>query len=228
MFFFIFFVNWQFKFPNAITMADFQQLHDSILAGNMNAAIAVTKEAVEAGAEPSELVNNYMIKAMEDIGAKFEAGQAYVPNLLMAARAMKGSLEILRPLMQGSGVSSMGKVVIATVKGDLHDIGKNLVASMLEGCGFEVVNLGVDQSDQKIVDAVNQHHPDILALSALLTTTMGNMKVVIDALTAAGLRDSVKIMVGGAPVSEAFAKEIGADGYSANANEAVALAKTLV
>jgi len=209
-------------------MADFQQLHDAILAGNMNAAIAVTKEAVEAGAEPAELVNNYMIKAMEDIGAKFEAGQAYVPNLLMAARAMKGALEILRPLMQGSGVSSMGKVVIATVKGDLHDIGKNLVASMLEGCGFEVINLGVDQSDQKIVDAVNQHHPDILALSALLTTTMGNMKVVIDALTAAGLRDSVKIMVGGAPISEAFAKEIGADGYSANANEAVALAKSLV
>lgn len=209
-------------------MADFPQLHDAILAGNMNAAIAVTKEAVEAGAEPGDLVNNYMIKAMEDIGAKFEAGQAYVPNLLMAARAMKGSLEILKPMMQGTGVTSMGKIVIATVKGDLHDIGKNLVASMLEGCGFEVINLGVDQSDQKIVDAVNQHHPDILALSALLTTTMGNMKVVIDALTAAGLRDSVKIMVGGAPISEAFAKEIGADGYSANANEAVALAKTLV
>ena len=209
-------------------MADFPQLHDAILAGNMNAAIAVTKEAVEAGAEPGDLVNNYMIKAMEDIGAKFEAGQAYVPNLLMAARAMKGSLEILKPMMQGTGVTSMGKIVIATVKGDLHDIGKNLVASMLEGCGFEVINLGVDQSDQKIVDAVNQHHPDILALSALLTTTMGNMKLVIDALTAAGLRDSVKIMVGGAPISEAFAKEIGADGYSANANEAVALAKTLV
>ncbi len=209
-------------------MAEFPQLHDAILAGNMNAAIAVTKEAVEAGAEPGDLVNNYMIKAMEDIGSKFEAGQAYVPNLLMAARAMKGSLEILKPLMQGSGVTSMGKIVIATVKGDLHDIGKNLVASMLEGCGFEVINLGVDQSDQKIVDAVNQHHPDILALSALLTTTMGNMKVVIDALSAAGLRDSVKIMVGGAPISEAFAKEIGADGYSANANEAVALAKSLI
>ena len=209
-------------------MAEFPQLHDAILAGNMNAAIAVTKEAVEAGAEPGELVNNYMIKAMEDIGAKFEAGQAYVPNLLMAARAMKGALEILKPMMQGSGVTSMGKIVIATVKGDLHDIGKNLVASMLEGCGFEVINLGVDQSDQKIVDAVSQHHPDILALSALLTTTMGNMKVVIDALTAAGLRNSVKIMVGGAPISEAFAKEIGADGYSANANEAVALAKSLI
>lgn len=209
-------------------MAEFSQLHDAILTGNLNNAVAATKEAIAAGAEPAELVNNYMIKAMEDIGAKFEAGQAYVPNLLMAARAMKGSLELLKPMMQGSGVTSMGKIVIATVKGDLHDIGKNLVASMLEGCGFEVINLGVDQSDQKIVDAVNQHHPDILALSALLTTTMGNMKVVIDALTAAGLRDSVKIMVGGAPISEAFAREIGADGYSANANEAVALAKSLV
>ena len=200
-------------------MAEFPQLHDAILAGNLNNAVAATKEAIAAGAEPGDLVNNYMIKAMEDIGAKFEAGQAYVPNLLMAARAMKGSLELLKPMMQGSGVTSMGKIVIATVKGDLHDIGKNLVASMLEGCGFEVINLGVDQSDQKIVDAVSQHHPDILALSALLTTTMGNMKVVID---------SVKIMVGGAPISEAFAKEIGADGYSANANEAVALAKSLV
>ena len=209
-------------------MAEFSQLHDAILTGNLNNAVAATKEAIAAGAEPAELVNNYMIKAMEDIGAKFEAGQAYGPNLLMAARAMKGSLELLKPMMQGSGVTSMGKIVIATVKGDLHDIGKNLVASMLEGCGFEVINLGVDQSDQKIVDAVNQHHPDILALSALLTTTMGNMKVVIDALTAAGLRDSVKIMVGGAPISEAFAREIGADGYSANANEAVALAKSLV
>jgi len=209
-------------------MAELQQLHDAILSGNLNDAVAVTKEAVASGAEPGDLVNNYMIKAMEDIGAKFEAGQAYVPNLLMAARAMKGSLEILKPLMQGTGATSMGKIVIATVKGDLHDIGKNLVASMLEGCGFEVINLGVDQSDQKIVDAVNQHRPDIVALSALLTTTMGNMKVVIDALSAAGLRDSVKVMVGGAPVSAAFAKEIGADGYSANANEAVALAKSLI
>ena len=149
-------------------MAEFSQLHDAILTGNLNNAVAATKEAIAAGAEPAELVNNYMIKAMEDIGAKFEAGQAYVPNLLMAARAMKGSLELLKPMMQGSGVTSMGKIVIATVKGDLHDIGKNLVASMLEGCGFEVINLGVDQSDQKIVDAVNQHHPDILTFPQIL------------------------------------------------------------
>ncbi|NLD21167.1 MAG: cobalamin-binding protein, partial [Bacteroidales bacterium] len=178
--------------------------------------------------DPNDLVNNYMIKAMEEIGAKFEAGQAYVPNLLMAARAMKGSLEILKPLMQNTGNITLGKVLIATVKGDLHDIGKNLVASMLEGCGFEVINLGVDATDQKIVDAVKQYQPSILALSALLTTTMGYIKTVIDALSAAGLRDNVKIMVGGAPVSAAFASEVGADGYSSNANEAVALAKSLI
>ena len=209
-------------------MAEFPQLHDAILAGNMNAAIAVTKEAVEAGAEPGDLVNNYMIKAMEDIGAKFEAGQAYVPNLLMAARAMKGSLEILKPLMQGSGVTSMGKIVIATVKGDLHDIGKNLVASMLEGCGFEVVNIGIDVSADTFIEAVRENQPDILCMSALLTTTMGYMKEVIDALERAGIRDQVKIMVGGAPVTQGFADEIGADDYSDNANSAVTVAKQLL
>lgn len=209
-------------------MAELYKLHEAIVAGKLNDAVAVTNEAVAEGVDPNDLVNNYMIKAMEEIGAKFEAGQAYVPNLLMAARAMKGSLEILKPLMQNTGNITLGKVLIATVKGDLHDIGKNLVASMLEGCGFEVINLGVDATDQKIVDAVKQYQPSILALSALLTTTMGYIKTVIDALSAAGLRDNVKIMVGGAPVSAAFASEVGADGYSSNANEAVALAKSLI
>jgi len=209
-------------------MAELYKLHEAIVAGKLNDAVAVTNEAVAEGVDPNYLVNNYMIKAMEEIGAKFEAGQAYVPNLLMAARAMKGSLEILKPLMQNTGNITLGKVLIATVKGDLHDIGKNLVASMLEGCGFEVINLGVDATDQKIVDAVKQYQPSILALSALLTTTMGYIKTVIDALSAAGLRDNVKIMVGGAPVSAAFASEVGADGYSSNANEAVALAKSLI
>lgn len=209
-------------------MAELYKLHEAIVAGKLNDAVAVTNEAVAEGVDPNYLVNNYMIKAMEEIGAKFEAGQAYVPNLLMAARAMKGSLEILKPLMQNTGNITLGKVLIATVKGDLHDIGKNLVASMLEGCGFEVINLGVDATDQKIVDAVKQYQPSILALSALLTTTMGYIKTVIDALSATGLRDSVKIMVGGAPVSAAFASEVGADGYSSNANEAVALAKSLI
>lgn len=209
-------------------MAELYKLHEAIVAGKLNDAVAVTNEAVAEGVDPNDLVNNYMIKAMEEIGAKFEAGQAYVPNLLMAARAMKGSLEILKPLMQNTGNITLGKVLIATVKGDLHDIGKNLVASMLEGCGFEVINLGVDATDQKIVDAIKQYQPSILALSALLTTTMGYIKTVIDALSATGLRDSVKIMVGGAPVSAAFASEVGADGYSSNANEAVALAKSLI
>lgn len=209
-------------------MAELYKLHEAIVAGKLNDAVAVTNEAVAEGVDPNYLVNNYMIKAMEEIGAKFEAGQAYVPNLLMAARAMKGSLEILKPLMQNTGNITLGKVLIATVKGDLHDIGKNLVASMLEGCGFEVINLGVDATDQKIVDAIKQYQPSILALSALLTTTMGYIKTVIDALSAAGLRDNVKIMVGGAPVSAAFASEVGADGYSSNANEAVALAKSLI
>lgn len=209
-------------------MAELYKLHEAIVAGKLNDAVAVTNEAVAEGVDPNDLVNNYMIKAMEEIGAKFEAGQAYVPNLLMAARAMKGSLEILKPLMQNTGNITLGKVLIATVKGDLHDIGKNLVASMLEGCGFEVINLGVDATDQKIVDAIKQYQPSILALSALLTTTMGYIKTVIDALSAAGLRDNVKIMVGGAPVSAAFASEVGADGYSSNANEAVALAKSLI
>lgn len=209
-------------------MAELHKLHEAIVAGKLNDAVAVTNEAVAEGVDPNDLVNNYMIKAMEEIGAKFEAGQAYVPNLLMAARAMKGSLEILRPLMQNTGNITLGKVLIATVKGDLHDIGKNLVASMLEGCGFEVINLGVDATDQKIVDAIKQYQPSILALSALLTTTMGYIKTVIDSLSAAGLRDNVKIMVGGAPVSAAFASEVGADGYSSNANDAVALAKSLI
>ena len=209
-------------------MAELYKLHEAIVAGKLNDAVAVTNEAVAEGVDPNDLVNNYMIKAMEEIGAKFEAGQAYVPNLLMAARAMKGSLEILKPLMQNTGTITLGKVLIATVKGDLHDIGKNLVASMLEGCGFEVINLGVDATDQKIVDAIKQYQPSILALSALLTTTMGYIKTVIDTLSATGLRDSVKIMVGGAPVSAAFASQVGADGYSSNANEAVALAKSLI
>ncbi|WP_230312443.1 corrinoid protein [Alistipes senegalensis] len=165
---------------------------------------------------------------MEEIGARFEAGQAFVPNLLMSARAMKGSLDIVKPLLKGDSTTTIGKVVIGTVKGDLHDIGKNLVASMLEGCGFEVINLGVDVPSEKFVEAVKEHHADIICMSALLTTTMNCMKEVIAAIKAAGLRDKVKIMVGGAPLSEGFAQSIGADGFSSNANGAVTLARNLM
>lgn len=169
-----------------------------------------------------------MIKAMEAIGARFESGQVFVPNLLMSARAMRGALDILKPLMQGQVNSYIGRIVIGTVKGDLHDIGKNLVASMFEGCGFEVINLGVDVLSDKFISAALENKADIICMSALLTTTMNYMKEVIDALETSGLRGKVKVMVGGAPVSDAFAKSIGADAYTSNANAAVIMAKKLI
>lgn len=165
---------------------------------------------------------------MEEIGDRFQRQQAYVPELLMAARAMKGSLELLKSHLKGEKTDTIGKIVIGTVFGDLHDIGKNLVASMFEGCGFEVVNMGVNISADKFVETVKIEKPDILCLSALLTTTMSYMKVVMDALEKEGLRDQVKVMVGGAPVNELFANQIGADGYSGNANAAVIKAKELL
>ncbi len=209
-------------------MNDLNQLKDAIITGKLEQAVALTQEGIDAGMLPQDIINNYLVKGMEEIGIRFEEGKAFVPNLLLSARAMKGCLEILKPLMKDVKAVSLGKLVIGTVKGDLHDIGKNLVASMLEGCGFEVINLGVDISADKFVEAVKEHHADILCLSALLTTTMNYMKEVIEALKAAGLRDQVKVMIGGAPVNEAFAKQIGADGYSSNANAAVTLAKEIL
>ena len=200
----------------------------AILAGKGAEAAEATKEAIAAGQQPQDIINGQMIRAMGEVGQRFQDGKAFVPQLLMAGRAMKAALEILKPLMAGSSNISLGKVVIGTVKGDLHDIGKNLVASMLEGCGFEVVNIGIDVSADTFIDEIRKNKPDILCMSALLTTTMGYMKEVIDALKEAGLRDQVKVMVGGAPVSQAFANEIGADGYSDNANTAVAVAKQLL
>ena len=200
----------------------------AILAGKSAEAAEATKEAIAAGQQPQDIINGQMIRAMGEVGQRFQDGKAFVPQLLMAGRAMKAALEILKPLMAGSSNISLGKVVIGTVKGDLHDIGKNLVASMLEGCGFEVVNIGIDVSADTFIDEIRKNKPDILCMSALLTTTMGYMKEVIDALKEAGLRDQVKVMVGGAPVSQAFADEIGADGYSDNANTAVAVAKQLL
>ena len=203
-------------------------LFDAIVAGKLEPAVEITRQAIANGALPQDIINNYMIKAMGEIGQRFQDGKAFVPQLLMAGRAMKGSLELLKPLLQGNASVSIGKVIIGTVKGDLHDIGKNLVASMLEGCGFEVINIGIDVSSDKFVEAVKEHHADILCLSALLTTTMTYMKEVIDALEKAGIRQEVKVMVGGAPISEDYAREIGADGYSDNANTAVLKAKELM
>jgi corrinoid protein of di/trimethylamine methyltransferase len=212
--------------PTSITPEE--RLFQAILNGKSEEAAAATKEAIAKGIAPADLINGQMIRAMGEVGQRFQDGKAFVPQLLMAGRAMKAALELLKPMLSGSASTAIGKVVIGTVKGDLHDIGKNLVASMLEGCGFEVVNIGIDVSADTFIQAVKDNQPDILCMSALLTTTMGYMKEVIDALEAAGIRDQVKVMVGGAPVTQGFADEIGADGYSDNANSAVTVAKQLL
>ena len=203
-------------------------LYEAIVAGKLEPAVEITRQAIAEGVAPQMIINNYMIKAMGEVGQRFQDGKAFVPQLLMAGRAMKGALELLKPLLAGSASTTIGKIVIGTVKGDLHDIGKNLVASMLEGCGFEVINIGIDVTCDKFVEAVKENHADILCMSTLLTTTMTYMKEVIQALEEAGIRNQVKVMIGGAPVSQGFADEIGADGYSDNANTAVAVAKELI
>ncbi|MDR0989726.1 MAG: corrinoid protein [Prevotellaceae bacterium] len=208
--------------------AALEPLFQAIVEGKREQAVEYTRRAIDAGTPPQRLINDYMIRAMAEVGARFQDGRAFVPQLLMAGRAMAGALELLKPLLVGTASYSAGRVVIGTVKGDLHDIGKNLVASMLEGCGFEVYNIGIDVPAEQFVAAVREYQPDILAISALLTTTMGYMSEVIDALRASGVRDNVKIMVGGAPVSQRFATQIGADGYADNANTAVAVARELV
>lgn len=203
-------------------------LFEAIVKGKAPEAVEATKVEVEKGIEPQTIINGQMVVAMSEIGKRFEEGTAFVPQLLMSARAMKAALEILKPLMAGKETTSMGKVIIGTVKGDLHDIGKNLVASMLEGCGFEVFNIGVDISAEKFIEEVKAHNADIICMSALLTTTMTYMKEIIKAIEDAGIRKQIKIMIGGAPVTQEFCDEIGADGYSDNANSAVALAKQLM
>ena len=209
-------------------MPDLKELYDAILTGNAKKAEAVTKAALEAKADPSELLGKYMIPAMDEVGQRFECNEYFVPELLIAARAMKTALQLLTPRLAAAGAKAVGRVVIGTVQGDLHDIGKNLVASMLEGGGFEVVDLGVDVPPQKFVEAAKEKDGTIVGLSALLTTTMTQMKAVIEALKAAGVRNQVKVIIGGAPITQQYADEIGADGYSDNASGAVGLARKLV
>ena len=208
-------------------MADLNKLFDAILKGDNKTAAAVTKEAIAENAQPMELITKYMIPAMSEVGRRFECEEYYVPELLLSARAMKGALELLRPLLAASGAQPLARVVIGTVKGDLHDIGKNLVSSMLEGGGFEVVDLGTDVTPDKFIQAIQEHKANIVALSALLTVTMPMMKSTIEALKQASLRDRVKVMVGGAPVTREYADSIGADGYSETATGAVNLARQL-
>ncbi|MFO7633532.1 MAG: corrinoid protein [Caldilinea sp.] len=207
---------------------DLDQLYFAIVDGNAKVAAAVTKDAVAANVDPQTLLTDYMIPAMDEVGARFEANECFVPELLISARAMKAGMEIIRPLLLGQAVEPAGRVVVATVQGDLHDIGKNLVATMLEGGGFQIVDIGTDVSPDKLADAVQAHQPQIIALSALLTTTLPSMKRMLDRLTQDGLRERVKVMIGGAPVTQDFADEIGADGYSDNAAGAVNLARRLM
>jgi corrinoid protein of di/trimethylamine methyltransferase len=207
---------------------DLSKLYDAILKGDNKTSVQVVKEALAEGVEPTVLVSEQMIPAMNEVGRRFECNEYFVPELLVAARAMKGALALLRPLLAERGVEPAGRVVIGTVKGDLHDIGKGLVASMLEGGGFEVVDLGVDVPAERFVAEAKNANADIVALSALLTTTMTGMKTVIEAIQKAGLRDKCKVMIGGAPVTQQYADSIGADGYSDNASGAVTLARQLV
>lgn len=208
-------------------MVELAELHAAVVDGDAKRAVAVTEQALAEHIDPEELVTKYMIPAMDEVGRRFECEEYFVPELLLSARAMKGSLALLRPLLAARGTEPVGRVVIGTVKGDLHDIGKNLVASMLEGGGFEVIDLGADVSPQRFVEAVRTSGAHLVCLSALLTVTMGSMKTTIDALKDAGVRDRVKVLVGGAPVTQQFADEIGADGYGVNASVAVALARQM-
>ena len=209
-------------------MPDLKELYDSVVSGDAKATQALTQQALADGVDPLKLVNEYMVPAMDEVGRRFEANEYFVPELLISARAMKAALELIRPLLTARGDKPVGRVAIGTVKGDLHDIGKNLVASLLEGGGFEVIDLGVNVTPEKFIETVNAKQANIVAMSALLTTTMPSMKTTIDALKQAGVRDKVKVLIGGAPITQKYADEIGADGYSENAVGAVALAKKAV
>jgi 5-methyltetrahydrofolate--homocysteine methyltransferase len=207
---------------------DLQPLYDAVIAGDAKATRTLTEQALQQGTDPLNLVHDFMVPAMDEVGRRFECNEYFVPELLLSARAMKAALELIRPLLAARGDQPVARVVIGTVKGDLHDIGKNLVAAMLEGGGFEVIDLGVNVSPEKFIATVQEKKATIIAMSALLTTTMPAMKSTIDALKQAGMRDQVKVLIGGAPITQKYADEIGADGFSDNAVGAVALAKKSV
>ena len=206
---------------------ELQELTGAVIAGNAPAAKALTEAALGEGVPPATIVNDCLVTAMGIVGERFGRSEIYIPEMLLSARAMQTALGILEPLLSQADVDSHGTVVIGTVKGDVHDIGKNIVAIMLKGSGFTVHDLGVDVSAERFVQAVQEHRPDIVGLSALLTTTMPAMLTVIEALEAAGVRNQVKVIVGGAPVTEEFAQSIGADAYSSDAGAAAERAKTL-
>ena len=209
-------------------MTRFEKLYEAVLSGDNKGAAAITQEALDDGVDPQQLIDEAMIPAMAEAGRCFEEEEYFVPELLLSARAMKGALDLIRPLLSESQSGSRGCVVVGTVKGDLHDIGKNLVAAMFEGAGFEVVDLGTDVTPEQFVEAARERKADLIGLSALLTVTMPAMKDTVDALEKAGLRDRVKVLVGGAPLSDGYAAEIRADAYADNASAAVRVARELV
>ena len=209
-------------------MADvLQKIASKLYAGEADEVAELVQQALNQGMDPNQVLQGGLIAGMDQVGKDFKAGDLFVPEVLIAARAMHAGMDVLRPLLAKSGVPSAGKYVIGTVKGDLRDIGKNLVKMMVEGAGFEVIDLGTDVAPERFVAAVREHQPQLVGLSALLTTTMMGMKTTVEALQEAGLRTSVKIMIGGAPVTDAFAKQIGADAYAPDAATAVDVARSL-
>lgn len=203
-------------------------IFEGILDGDQRKVAAAVQAALNQGCDPESILKDAMVMTMDEVGRLFEEGEYFVPEMLVAARAMQSGLALLKPHLTQANIASSGKVIAGTVKGDLHDIGKNLVCMMLEGAAFEIVDLGSDVSPEKFVQAIQESGAQIVAMSALLTTTMPNMKVTLEALEAAGIRDKVKVIIGGAPVTDAYAREIGADGYAPDASKAVALAKSLL
>jgi 5-methyltetrahydrofolate--homocysteine methyltransferase len=207
---------------------ELQVLYTSVLEGNMKTIAGEVQVALDRGFHAGQILNTALIPALTEVGRLFEEGEVYIPEMLISAKTMQNAVAVIRPLLMDVGIRSAGKVVIGTVQGDLHDIGKNLVAMMLEGAGFEIVDLGTDVPTDRFMEAIEAHQPDLVALSALLTTTLPSMEKTVNAITAAGLRPNVSIMVGGAPVTEAYATSIGADGYATDASRAVTLAKNLM
>lgn len=206
-------------------MTDLKQLHEAVLKGDAKTAKTVTEAALAENIEPIKLVQEFMMPAMAEVGRRFESNEYFVPELLISARAMKSALELLRPRLTSTGAQPAGRVAIGTVKGDLHDIGKNLVAAMLEGGGYEIIDLGVNVAPEQFITAVIERNANLVAMSALLTTTKPSMKTTIEAFGQAGLRHRVKVLVGGAPVTQQYADEIGADGFSESAAGVVVAAK---
>src|SRR5258708_29465457 len=204
-------------------MPALKQLYEAVIKGDAKASQTITQQALAEGIDPLRIVNDYMVPAMDEVGRRFECSEYFVPELLISARAMKGALDLIRPLLAARGDQPTGRVAIGTVKGDLHDIGKNLVASLPEGAGFDVIDLGVNVAPEKFIATIKEKNANIVAMSALLTTTMTALKPTIEALKQAGVREKVKVLIGGAPITQKYADEIGADGYSENPVGAVPL-----